>query len=227
MEGIKLVFFYLILLPIVISCNFRNNISSNSDKSNRLELNHLNYAEASNRYAGKNDIDILEAAIQLQKKEPIGSRGGILAKDHPEISDSLASRFKSCKPELTLVYKLSQQNYIVIFQCYIAANQPHNNVVLLESNSRDKQVMSYPLNIKYSSEDRSPDILQIGKKVEDIGGFLTWDNQRRIMTIYSRRPLTCVKQTLYQLVDQKFILYRYSLDDNCRDSKYLLKQVYP
>jgi hypothetical protein len=106
-------------------------------------------------------------------------------------------------------------------------NQPHNNVVLLESSSRDKQVKSYPLNIKYSSEDRSPDTLQIGKKVEDIGGFIAWDNQHRIMTISSRRPAICIKETLYQLVDQKFILYRYSLDDNCRDSQYMLKQIYP
>jgi hypothetical protein len=96
-------------MPILVSCNFRNNISSNSEKSNRLELNHSSSTEANKKYAAKNAIGILEAAIQLQRREPIGGRGGILAKDHPEISNSLASRFNSCKPELTLVYKLSQQ----------------------------------------------------------------------------------------------------------------------
>jgi hypothetical protein len=186
-----------------------------------------------NRYKGKTDIELVQELLRLQEAELPASRWGkISTRKHPEMISEMARRVGACKRlldsnSLLSIYPLSENEYIVLFQCYFTTYQPGNEVYLLETDSKRNKITAYGLSVVYRQKHLRS--LQVGKKADTLVGYVSWNEQLRTLRIRTRPQGagTCVNETIYRLIDRSFDIEEYRADTNCRDDKWLLERIYP
>jgi hypothetical protein len=184
-----------------------------------------------NRYKGKTDIELVQELLRLQEAElTAGKNGKLWIREHPEIISETVRRVGACKSfsnSLLSIYPLSENEYILLFQCYFTTYQPGNEVYLLEIDSKRNKITAYGLSVDY--RQKHPRSLQVGKKADTLVGYVSWDEQLRRLRIRARPQGagTCVDETTYRLIDRSFDIEEYRADTNCRDDKWLPERIYP